>query len=193
MSVDHELKEKKIDGKKVFAGDLLQVHKDKVKLPDGLTSYREYIKHPGASVIIPYDESGKILLIKQYRYPTRQIMLELPAGKIDPGENAEDSINRELAEETGYGARFIKKLGRIHSCVGYSDEVVHLFWGSALYENNLEQDKGENIIVEPINIEEAMELVFKGQITDAKTTIGLFWADRILNNKQFRDSLNITL
>lgn len=193
MSVDHELREEKIDGKKVFAGDLLQVHKDQVKLPDGLTSTREYIKHPGASVIIPYDESGKILLIKQYRYPTRQIMLELPAGKIDPGENAEDSINRELAEETGYGARFIKKLGRIHSCVGYSDEVVHLFWGSSLYENDLEQDKGENIIVEPINIDEAMKMIFKGKITDAKTTIGLFWADRIFRNNQFREELNITL
>src|SRR6056297_1524195 len=110
MTSKKELEEKKIKGKKVFSGDLLHVYKDKVELPDGVESEREYIKHPGASVIIPYNEAGEIILIKQYRYPTQKVMLELPAGKIDPGENPEESINRELAEETGFGARQIRKL-----------------------------------------------------------------------------------
>lgn len=193
MDSKQELAEKKIKSKQVYSGGLLQVYKDTVELPDGIESEREYIKHPGASVIIPYRDNGEILLIRQYRYPIRETILELPAGKIDPGENAEDSINRELAEETGYGAKTIRKLGRIHSCVGYSDEVVHLFWGSDLYENNLEQDEGENIILAPMSIEDAMKKVLQDEITDAKTTIGLFWADRIINNKNFRQALGISI
>lgn len=193
MSLDKEFKEVRLSGEKVFSGDLLHVYRDEVQLPDGIKSKREYIKHPGASVIIPYTKSGEIILIRQYRYPTQKIMLELPAGKIDPGENPKESIDRELAEETGYGAHFIKKLGRIHSCVGYSDEIVYLFWGSSLYKNNLEEDEGENIVKEPMPIDEAMQKVFQGQITDAKTTIGLFWADRILHNEKFREKLGIEI
>ncbi|MCF7884957.1 MAG: NUDIX hydrolase [Candidatus Marinimicrobia bacterium] len=193
MTSNEKLVEKKLDSEEVFSGELLHVYKDQVELPDGQTSEREYIKHPGASVIIPYNNKGEILLIKQYRYPTREIMLELPAGKIDPGENAEDSIDRELAEETGFGAKEITKLSRIHSCVGYSDEVVHLFWGNALYENNLEEDEGENILLAPMDIEQAMQKVFTGEITDAKTTIGLFWADRIIHNYKFRKKFGISI
>ncbi|HMA61165.1 MAG TPA: NUDIX hydrolase [bacterium] len=193
MASDKEFKEIRLNGEKVFSGDLLHVYRDEVQLPDGIKSKREYIKHPGASVIIPYTEDGKIILIRQYRYPTQQMMLELPAGKIDPGENPEESIDRELAEETGFGAHFIKKLGKIHSCVGYSDEIVHLFWGSSLYENNLEEDEGENIVKVPMAIDKAMQKVLTGEITDAKTTIGLFWADRILQNEKFRKELGIEI
>ena len=193
MSSREKLAEEKIKSEKVYSGALLQVYKDKVELPDGVTSEREYIKHPGAAVIIPYNEKGEILLIKQYRYPIRDTILELPAGKIDPGENPEESIDRELAEETGFGAKNIKKLSRIHSCVGYSDEVVHLFWGSELYKNKLEGDEGENIVLAPMTIDRAMGKLYSGEITDAKTTIGLFWANRIINSDEFRAEIGIAL
>ena len=110
-----DFEEKCINSKRVFNGRLLQVYRDEVRLPNGKISNREWIKHPGAAVVIPYLGNGQILLIKQFRYPVRQIMLELPAGKIDAGENPDQTIRRELAEETGYSAQKLTKLSLIHT------------------------------------------------------------------------------
>ncbi|MBN2600467.1 MAG: NUDIX hydrolase [Candidatus Marinimicrobia bacterium] len=178
--------ESSIDSKCVFSGRLLTVYKDTVLLPTGNQSTREYIKHPGAAVVIPYLGNGNILMVKQYRYPVAAVMLELPAGKIDPGESPEETIRRELAEETGYYPNSLKPVCRIHTCVGYSDELLHLFWAGNLQERKLVADDDETIEIMEISTEKVFELVLNGQITDAKTLIGLFWLKEILRNPEFK-------
>src|SRR5690606_19029682 len=124
---DTHLKETRIDGDIVYDGSLLRIHRDQVRLPDGSTSQREYIRHPGAVVILPLLEDGKVLLERQFRYPNNQVFIELPAGKIDPDEAPLDCAKRELREETGYSAREWKFLCTIHNAIAYSDEHLDIF------------------------------------------------------------------
>lgn len=177
--------EKCLESKSIFTGKLLHVLCDKVVLPDGRESTREYIKHPGASVVIPYLNDKRVLLIRQFRYPVNRVMIELPAGKIDPDESPENTIKRELEEETGYSSNNIIKLCMIHTCVGYSDELLHLFWAYDLKPCINKPDYDEKIELLPMNINDAMEMIYSGKLTDAKSIIGLFWADKIINNRQF--------
>lgn len=177
--------EKCLESKNIFTGKLLNVLCDKVVLPDGRESTREYIKHPGASVVIPYLNDKRVLLIRQFRYPVNRVMIELPAGKIDPDESPENTIKRELEEETGYSSNNIIKLCMIHTCVGYSDELLHLFWAYDLKPCINKPDYDEKIELLPMNINDAMEMIYSGKLTDAKSIIGLFWADKIINNRQF--------
>ncbi|MFA7710676.1 MAG: NUDIX hydrolase, partial [Candidatus Neomarinimicrobiota bacterium] len=122
MKSSTSFEEIKIDSQRVFDGRLLQVYNDMVRLSNGNIANREWIKHPGAAVVIPYLGNGQILMVRQFRYPVRQTMLELPAGKIDPGEQSVATIRRELAEETGYTPEKLTEISRIHTCVGYSSE-----------------------------------------------------------------------
>lgn len=183
MQKDSDFFEKRIDSSQVFSGKLLQVYKDTVILPSGNQSTREYIKHPGASVVIPYLGNNIIAMVRQYRYPVNQIILELPAGKIDPGESPEETIRRELAEETGYHAKILRPVCQIHTCVGYSNELLYLYWADKLISSPQRPDADETIEVDTISISEAMKLVYCGKITDAKTLIGLFWANEIIHNQ----------
>lgn len=182
MNSESVFYEKQLTTTKVFEGVLLHVYQDTVLLPSGNRSTREYIKHPGAAVVIPHLGNQQILLIRQYRYPIRQIVLELPAGKIDPGESPEMTIQCELSEETGYQANWLKPIIPIHTCVGYSDEVVYLYWADQLTPAVQMPDADEFIETVTYPISEAISLVHNGKITDAKTLIGLFWADRIFSN-----------
>ncbi len=178
--------ETKLKSKKVFSGKLLHVFIDDVKLPSGGESTREYIKHQGAAVVIPIMDN-KILLVKQYRYPTQQVMIELPAGKIDPGEDELTTVQRELGEETGYTSDKIFRLQPIHPCIGYSNEIIHLFLATDLYESNHEPDPDEEIENVLLKLEDAIEMIYSGKITDSKTIIGLFWAERLMKDKKLRD------
>lgn len=189
---DMDFIEKQSRSEQVFHGCLLHVYRDTVILPNGKESTREFIKHPGASVIIPYLGKRQILLIRQYRYPVRRVMIELPAGKIDGGEKAIQTIQRELIEETGYHSENIIQLGSIHTCVGYSDEVIYLFWAGYVTPGETKPDPDETIELFPQSIDAIMNMIWNGKITDAKTLIGLFWADRILNTPSFAESLGIT-
>jgi len=186
MSTEKDFIEHTIDSNKVFSGRLLHVYKDTVLLPTGNQSTREYIKHPGAAVVVPYPGNGYIIMVKQFRYPVNAVVLELPAGKIDPGETPEDTIQRELAEETGYRAEFLKSICQIHTCVGYSDELLHLFWAGNLQECKLSADDDETIEIIKIPAEEAIALALNGKITDAKTLIGLFWLKEIFQNPELK-------
>jgi len=186
MNNEKNFIEDRISSKCVFSGCLLNVYKDAVLLPSGNQSTREYIKHPGASVVIPYLGDGYIIMVKQFRYPVNAVMLELPAGKIDPGESPEDTIQRELAEETGYHPKSLKPICRIHTCVGYSNELLHLFWADNLQERKLAADDDETIEIIEISTEKVFELVLNGQITDAKTLIGLFWLKEIFQNPELK-------
>jgi ADP-ribose pyrophosphatase len=186
MKSDTDFIEKTVNSRTIYRGRLLNVFEDTVILPSGNHSTREYIKHPGAAVVIPYLGKNQIIMVRQYRYPTKMVMLELPAGKIDTGESPERTMTRELAEETGYHPNSLQPICTIHTCVGYSDELLHLFWASDLHRRPISGDDDEAIEVIKISIDDAIALVLRGEITDAKTLIGLFWLNEIRRNPDLR-------
>ena len=185
-----KFKETQISSEKVFTGKLLHVYKDDVQLPNGNTSTREYIKHQGAAVVIPI-HNDEILFVKQYRYPTQQVMLELPAGKIDPGEDEFTTVQRELGEETGFTSENIFVLQPIHPCVGYSNEIIHLYIATDLQESNLTPDDDETLEVVSLKLEDALEKIYTGEITDSKTIIGLFWTEKLMKDEILRERFGV--
>ncbi|WP_211364162.1 NUDIX domain-containing protein [Propionivibrio limicola] len=170
-----------IDGEQVFGGKLLDVRRDRVRLANGHESMREYVVHQGAVVVIPVLDSGKLILERQFRYPLRRPFLELPAGKIDPGEGIRDTARRELLEETGYSAGSWRHLGVMHPCIGYSNERIEIFIAQALTRESGQQlDHGEIIDLEYFSLDEALNAVRTGEVTDGKTIASLFWAEKVL-------------
>ena len=177
------LHEEPLDSEQVFKGVLLDVRRDRVRLPNGGDSVREYIVHPGAGVVIPVPDDGRLLFENQYRYPLHRDFLELPAGKIDAGEEILVTAKRELLEETGYEAGEWRYLGVMHPCIGYSDERIEIFLAKGLRkvaEPSL--DHNEFLDVLTLSLGEAIAAVRDGRITDAKTITTLFWAEKVLND-----------
>ena len=175
------LDETSIDSTQVYRGNLLDVRLDRIRLPSGEEATREYIRHQGAAVIVPVLDNGKLVFGRQFRYPLGQALLEFPAGKIDPGEAPENTAKRELLEETGFSSDQWRHVGVVHPCVGYSNERIEIFMARDLRrqsEQNL--DHGESIDVLELHLNEALEAVRNGEITDGKTITALFWAEKIL-------------
>lgn len=177
---DSQLIETGIASESVFDGVLLHVRKDRVRLPNGEESVREYISHPGAVVILAFLPDGRLLFERQFRYPLRRVFLELPAGKIDPGEDVLETARRELREETGYDAGSWQHLGVMHPCIGYSDERIEIFAARDLQCSADGQQLDHNEFLELVTLspEEARQAVWDGRITDAKTITSLFWLYR---------------
>ncbi len=190
MQIARKLVEKQRTSQKVFDGELLQVYKDEVILPDGNTSYREWIDHPGACAILPVLQNGQVVLISQFRYPVGQIFYEVPAGKIDPGEDPFDTIERELKEEAGVTARNIAYTGLFYPAIGYANEVIHLYvaWDCDQQENNVDPDE----FVEPwkISFSESLSMVANGEITDGKT-MACLWKAKIWWEKNGPFKINL--
>ncbi len=164
-----------ISSQVAYNGRFLKVIRDTIKSDDGQTLVREYVQHPGASLVVPLLESGNLITIRQYRYPLRREFIEFPAGKIDPGETPEQTALRELEEEIGFRAGRLEKLTEIHPCIGYADEVIHIYLAQDLEKTAQKMDSDEKIELLEINPAELKNLLFTQQMTDAKSMIAAFW------------------
>lgn len=169
-----------ISSETIAGGGMLTVKRDQVRLPNGHKSQREYVLHPGAVVVVPLLPNGKVIMERQFRYPLRQTFIEFPAGKIDPGEDILITGQRELLEETGYSAAQWIKLGHQHPCIGYSNEVIHIYLASQLSAGQHQRDADEALEVFEIDFDECLAMVKRGEITDGKTIVALFFAEKYL-------------
>lgn len=160
----------------MWRGKLLDVWCDTVRLPDGGTATREYIRHPGAVVVVAIDEAGRVVMERQYRHPVGAVVEELPAGKLDPDESPLDCGERELREETGYTARTWRYLGTFWPCVGYSNEVLHVVLATDLTAGTTQLDAGEFLEVFLVPWEELLAQAWAGRLRDGKTLAALWFA-----------------
>lgn len=178
--MDIDLTEHCISSETIASGGMLNVKRDQVRLANGNISQREYVTHPGAVVIVPVLPNGNIILERQFRYPLHQVFVELPAGKIDAGEDVLVTGQRELLEETGYSASDWMKLGLQHPCIGYSNEVIHMYLARDLTVGAHQRDVDELMEVFELSFADCMQMIEAGEITDAKTIVALFFAEKYL-------------
>ncbi len=176
----YDLTEHCISSQTIASGGMLTVKRDLVRLPTGNTSQREYVAHPGAVVVVPILPNGNVILEKQFRYPLHQVFIELPAGKIDAGEDILLTGQRELLEETGYSATEWVKLGHQHPCIGYSNEIIHIYLARGLSAGAHQRDDDESLIVFEAPFQECLNMIQNGEITDGKTIVALFFAEKYL-------------
>lgn len=170
---DQHLIETTISSKQSFQGSFMQVMHDVVQLPDGSHSIREYIQHPGAVAVLAMDDDKNLIMERQYRYCVRQVIYEIPAGKLDPDEDELTCGKRELLEETGYEAKEWIKLGECLPCIGYSNERIIYYLAKGLTYSGQKLDVGEFLEVVKQPLEEIYEMAISGQIPDSKTLSGL--------------------
>lgn len=172
---DSHLVETRVSSKQAYQGHFFDIRSDEVRLPDGTLAIREYFAHPGAVMIVPLLDDGRVVIERQYRYPMSRVMLEFPAGKLDPGEPTLHCAVRELAEETGYRAREWARAGILHNAIAYSDEGIEVWFARGLSLGETKRDEGEFLDVEITTVDSLLALAAGGQLTDAKTLIGLLW------------------
>lgn len=175
---DAHLAETPVAREQLLRGNFLDVRRDTVRLPTGDTATREYIVHPGAVVIVPLLDDGRLVMERQYRYPLGQVLLEFPAGKVDPGEPTAITASRELVEETGYRATEWACAGRLHNAAAYSSEFIEIWFARGLRLGERHLDHGEHIDVMAVSEAELDSLAARGELTDAKTLIGLLWLQK---------------
>ena len=175
---DEHLAEKKISGESVYDGIFLKMKRDTVSLPDGQYAVREYLEHPGAVAILAVLDDGRILLERQYRYPIAQAVIEIPAGKLNTGEDPLLCAQRELQEETGYTAKRWSKIRRIHPVISYSTEFIDIYLAEGLSPGPARLDEEEFLDVFAAPLEELLHWVEMGKITDVKTIISTYWLER---------------
>jgi ADP-ribose pyrophosphatase len=165
----HQLNESLVSSEQLLNGKFLQVKRDTVSLPDGSQASREYVVHPGAVVVIPLLDDGQLVLERQFRYPVGQVMIELPAGKLDPQEDPLLCGLRELHEETGYTASEWAYAGKMHLAISYSTEIIHIYFVRGLTAGERQLDAGEFLDVFTVPAQQLLDWCADGTVTDAKT------------------------
>ena len=179
-----ELKETTISQKTVYEGVIVNVRLDEIQLPDGRPGRRELIEHPGAVAVFAIDEQDRVVLVRQYRYAVGEPVLELPAGKLEPGEDPRDSALRELEEETGLQPKTVLPMGVAYSSPGILQETLHLYFAKDLVQADAHPDDGEFVEVLRIPYGELMDMVRRDEIKDGKTLAGILKAQRFLEKGQ---------
>jgi ADP-ribose pyrophosphatase len=180
---DKHLIETTISSEILAQGKMLTVRYDQARLPNGTVSGREYVTHPGAVVVVALTVDGGVVLERQFRYPLKQVFIELPAGKIDHGEPVLQTGQRELLEETGYRAHEWVKLGVQHPCIGYSNEVIHIYLATGLTLGDHARDIDEAMDVFVWPFARVMQAISAGEITDSKTMAAMLLAERYLRQQ----------
>ena len=175
-----DLSERRVSSKLVYDGKLLKVRSDTVRLPDGGAAEREWIDHPGAVAVIALTDAGELVMERQFRYPLSRDMIEIPAGKIDPGEDPLATAKRELMEETGYSAAEWSHVATIHLAIGYSNEHIEIYLAKGLEAKKAKLDDEEFLEVFTLPLATALAWVRDGKITDAKSVSSLFWAEKVI-------------
>ena len=182
---DRHLTEHQLSSKELFKGDFLHAFRDTVRLPDGERAVREYVRHPGAVMIVPLlsDAQGEMQLVleRQFRYPVAQVMIEFPAGKLDPGETSQHCAQRELLEETGYRAQEWALAGRLHPVISYSTEFIDIWFARGLTAGESQLDAGEFLEVFTASPAQLLAWCRDGQVTDGKTLTAALWLQNVLS------------
>lgn len=174
-----DLTETRIASERIYEGRILNLRRDRVRLPDGREASREVVEHPGAVAILALDDHRNIYLVRQYRYPIERETLEIPAGKLDPGEEPLACARRELAEEVGLAASVWKPLLTFYSTPGFSNEVMHIFLATGLQPHREKADDDEFLEIVRVPLAEAEVMALRGVIQDAKSIAGIMAAARI--------------
>ena len=172
---DNHLIEHKTGSEEILKGRFLHAFRDTVRLPDGSQAEREYVVHPGAVMIVPLLDDGRLVVERQYRYPVGRAFVEFPAGKLDAGEPVITCAIRELAEETGYRAAEWARAGILHNAIAYSTEGIEVWFARGLVAGERHLDAGEFLDVEIATLEDLEAQAARGELTDAKTLIGMLW------------------
>lgn len=175
---DSHLREHGLGGVVLSKGNFLEVRRDDVRLPDGSQATREYVVHPGAVAIVPLLDDGRLVLERQFRYPVGKVLLEIPAGKIDPGEDTLACARRELLEETGYHAREWARAGVVHNAAAYSTEGIEIWFARGLSAGIQRLDVGEFLELCLLSEAELEQCAASGELSDVKTLIGLLWLQK---------------
>lgn len=176
---DAELHEKILSEETAWRGKILDVRSLEVELPNGRRTGRDIVRHPGAAAVVALTESGKIVLVHQYRTALDRVTVEIPAGKLDPGEDPLDCARRELHEETGFTPRRIRYLTTIATTCGFCDEVIHIYLATQLEFDGADPDDDEFVNVDLVPLQELIDAVLDGKIEDAKTVVGALALDAI--------------
>ena len=174
-----DLTETPLSGEVVYEGLFLKIRRDVARMPDGRSTGREYVLHPGAAAMVPIFPDGRILVERQFRYPLKQVFTEIPAGKIDPGETPLQTAQRELVEETGWRAREWAPLTSIHPAIGFADERIDIFLCRDLERAEQGLDDGEFLEIDIVTIDWLLDELRAGRLTDVKTQISVHWLDRM--------------
>ena len=177
-SGDSHLREERISGEDIYGGIFLKMKRDKIALPNGEEAVREYLTHPGAVAIVAILDDGRVLLERQYRYPIAKACIEIPAGKLEIGEDHLLCAKRELEEETGYTAKKWSYIRRIHPVISYSTELIDIYLAEDLIPGKSHLDDEEFLDVFAAPLEQLIGWVEDGEITDVKTTISAYWLER---------------
>ncbi|MBN1298851.1 MAG: NUDIX hydrolase [Actinobacteria bacterium] len=179
-----ELAEKKLNSSLIFEGSILKLYFDEVKLPNGKTATREKVSHPGAVAVVPVNKNNEVILVKQYRYPIEDVLIEIPAGKLDKNEPTHICAERELHEEAGAVDGKLDHLLTIYTSPGFSDEKMEIYIATGFKEKDNKPDHDEFLSIIKVSMKKCIDMISKGEITDAKTIIGILSAKEYLKKKK---------